>query len=115
MKFKLIMALVKPHVTDQLVDVMKEEGATGASIIQARGTGIKEAKTFFGLAIEDQTDIIVFLVEEHTVDRLLEVIETKCDFKKPGTGIAFVLPIEHAVGLGSQMQKFKDQARDEYF
>jgi nitrogen regulatory protein P-II 1 len=115
MKFKLIMALVKPHVTDQLVDIMKEEGATGASIIQARGTGIKEAKTFFGLAIEDQTDIIVFLVEEHTVERLLEVIESKCNFKKPGTGIAFVLPIEHAVGLGSQMQKFKDQARDEYF
>lgn len=115
MKFKLIMALVKPHITDKLVDAMKDAGATGASIIQARGTGIHEAKTFFGLSIEDQTDIVIFLVEEHTVEKLLGVIEEAGDFKKPGTGIAFVLPIEHAVGLESQMKKFKNQARGEYF
>ena len=74
MKFKLIMAYVKPTITDKLVDAMKEAGATGASVIQARGTGIHEAKTFFGLSIEDQTDIVTFLVEEHVIDKLLEVI-----------------------------------------
>lgn len=115
MKFKLIMALVKPQITDKLIEATKEAGATGASIIQARGTGIHEAKGFFGLSIEDQTDIVIFLVEEHTVEKLLGVIEEAGDFKKPGTGIAFVLPIEHAIGLESQMKKFKNQARGEYF
>lgn len=114
MKFKLIMALVKPHITDNIIDAMKEAGATGASVIPARGTGIHEAKTFFGLSIEDQTDIIVFLVEEHVVNRLLEVIQTAGKFDKPGTGIAFVLPIDTAIGLESQMKKFKNQARDQY-
>ncbi len=114
MRFKLIMAYVKPHLTDTLVDTMKEEGATGATIIPARGTGVREGKTFFGLTIEDKTDIVTFLVEEHMVMKFLEVINTKCAFKKPGTGIAFVLPIEHAIGLESQMGIFRDQARDEY-
>lgn len=115
MKFKLIMAVVKPQITDKLVDIMKEEGATGATIIPARGTGIHEAKSFFGLAIEDQTDIVLFLVEEHVVNNLLDVIRTSCKFNEPGTGIAFAIPIEHAIGLDSQMEKFKDQARGEYF
>jgi len=115
MKFKLIMAFVKPNITDKVVDAMKKKGATGATIIPARGTGVHEAKSFFGLSIEDQTDILVFLVEEHVVEKLLGVIETAGDFDKPSTGIAFVLPIEHAVGLGSQMKIFKDQARDDYF
>ncbi len=115
MKFKLMMALVKPKLTDKVVDALKNAGATGATIIPARGTGIREAKSFFGLSIEDQTDIIVLLVEEHVVEDLLEVVHKACDFGKPGTGIAFVLPIEHAVGLESQMKRFKDQARDEYF
>lgn len=115
MRFKIIMAFVKPHITDTVVDAMKEAGATGATIVPARGTGIHEAKSFFGLSIEDQTDIAVFLVEEHVVETLLEVIKTAGKFDEPGTGIAFVLPIEHVVGLESQMKKFKEQARDQYF
>ena len=115
MQFKLIIAFVKPSITDKVVDAMKDAGATGATIIPARGTGIHEAKSFFGLSIEDQTDIIVFLVEEHTVENLLKVIQLAGKFDKPGTGIALVLPVEHIAGLESQMKKFKDQARDQYF
>ena len=115
MRFKIIMAFVKPHITDTVVDAMKEAGATGATIVPARGTGIHEAKSFFGLSIEDQTDIVVFLVEEHVVEKLLEVIKTAGKFDEPGTGIAFAMAIEHVVGLESQMKKFKEQARDQYF
>ena len=115
MQFKLIMAFVKPNTSDKVVDAMKDAGATGATIIPARGTGIHEAKSFFGLSIEDQTDIIVFLVEEHVVEKLMQVIKTAGHFDEPGTGIAFVLPIEHVCGLDSQMKKFKDQAREKYF
>ena len=115
MQFKLMMALIKPHITDSVIDAMKEAGATGATIIPARGTGIHEAKTFFGLSIEDKTDIIVFLVEEHVVENLMNVIRLAGKFDEPGTGIAFVLPVEHIAGLESQMKKFKDQARDKYF
>ena len=114
MRFKVIVAMVKPQVTDQLVDAMKEEGATGATIIPSRGTGVHEGKTFFGLTVEDRTDIVTFLVEEHVVSKLLDTIETKCQFSEPGTGIAFVVPIEQAIGLESQMSVFKDQAREEY-
>ena len=43
MQFKLIMAFVKPSITDAVVNAMKRAGATGATIIPARGTGIHEA------------------------------------------------------------------------
>lgn len=115
MQFKLMMAFVKPSITDTVIDAMKKAGATGATIIPARGTGMHEAKSFFGLSIEDQTDIIVFLVEEHIVENLIKVIQLAGKFDEPGTGIAFVLPVEHVAGLESQMKKFKDQARDKYF
>ena len=115
MQFKLILAFVKPNISDKVVNAMKKAGATGATIIPARGTGINEAKTFFGLTIEEHTEIILFLVEEHIVEKLMKVISDAGKFKMPGTGIALVLPVEHIIGLESQMKKFKDQARDEYF
>jgi len=115
MQFKLILAFVKPSITDTVVDAMKEAGATGATIVPARGTGIHEAKTFFGLSIEDQTDILVFLVEEHVVENLMQVLQVAGKFDEPGTGIALVMPVEHIAGLKSQMKQFKKQARDKYF
>jgi nitrogen regulatory protein PII len=115
MRFKLIITFVKPRISDKVVDAMKKAGATGATIIPARGTGIHEAKSFFGLSIEDHTEIILFLVEEHVVENMMKVISKAGEFEKPGTGIAFVMPVEHISGLESQMKKFKDQARDKYF
>lgn len=115
MRFKLILASVKTDITDQVVDAGKEAGATGATIIPARGTGIHEAKTFFGLSLEAQTDIIMMLVEEHLVATILDAVKKAGEFGEPGTGIAFVLPVEHVVGLESQMEKFKERVRNSYF
>ena len=115
MRFKLILASVKADITDNVVDAAKAAGATGATIIPARGTGIHEAKTFFGLTLEAQTDIIMFLIEEHIVTKVLDTIKQAGEFHKPGTGIAFVLPVEHVVGLDSQMEQFKKEVRKNYF
>lgn len=114
MRFKLILSSVKPAITDKVVDSAKAAGATGATIIPARGTGIREAKTFFGLSLEAQTDIIMLLVEEHVVAKIMESIKTAGEFHKPGTGIAFVLPVEQVTGLESQMERFKEEVRDSY-
>lgn len=110
----MILAPVKTHKTDDVVDAAKAAGATGATIISARGTGMREAKTFFGLTLEDQTDIIMFLLEEHLISEVLRAIEEAGEFKKPGTGIAFVLPVEQVIGMESQIEKFKEVVKDKY-
>lgn len=115
MRFKLILSSVKTDLTDQIVDKAKEAGATGATIIPGRGTGVREAKTFFGLSLEAQSDIIMFLVEEHLTVKMLDVIKQAGEFHKPGTGIAFALPVDHVVGLESQMEQFKEEVKKKYF
>ncbi|MEA2059308.1 MAG: P-II family nitrogen regulator [Thermodesulfobacteriota bacterium] len=114
MRFKVILSTVKPDISDRVVDAAKEAGATGATIIPARGTGIKEAKTFFGLSLEAQTDVILLLLEEHLVNPVLDAIRAAGEFHKPGTGIAFVLPVDKIAGLESQMEKFKEDVQKRY-
>jgi nitrogen regulatory protein PII len=105
MKLKIIIAAVKSNKTDPILASAKDAGAKGATIIHARGTGIHEAKTFFGLTLEDQSDIIMILLEEHLVTPVLDAMKTTGEFHKPGTGIAFVLPVEQAIGLESQVKR----------
>jgi len=107
MLYKLIIASVKPEYSDKTVDEAKAAGATGATVITARGTGAHEAKTFFGLTLEAQTDIILFLVDEDRVRPILEAIGTAGKFEQPGTGIAFVMPVENVVGMESQIEKLQ--------
>ena len=111
MHFKLIISLVKTTATDRIVEAAKAAGGTGATIIPARGTGIHEAKTFFGLSLEAQTDAVLFLLEEHLVDKVMDAVYEAGRFKDPGTGIAFVIDLEKAVGLESQIEHFRREAK----
>ena len=115
MLFKTIIASVKPDHTDKVVDAAKKAGATGATILSGRGTGCHEAKTFFGLTLEPQSDIIMMLIEEHMVQGILDAIAEAGEFSKPGTGMAFVLPVEQVVGLDSQIDLIKARIQDPSF
>jgi nitrogen regulatory protein PII len=107
MHFKLLIVLVEDEKTDAVIKAAREEGATGATVIsQARGEGVKQPRTFFGLSVEMQRDMVLFLVEEHLSRKILEKIAEVGQFDDtPGTGIAFQLDVEDAVGISRQVQK----------
>ncbi len=110
MDYKLIIAMVKTDRTDRIIETAKAVGGTGATIIPARGTGIHEARTFFGLTLEAQTDVVLFLVEKRLTDPVLEAIYEAGQLKEAGTGIAFVIDVDRAVGLESQIEHFRREA-----
>ena len=97
--------MVKPNLTDRVVNSAKQVGATGATIIPASGTGAREAKTFFGLSLDIRTDVVIFLVDSEIVEPVLSAIKEAGRFSEPGTGIAFVLAVEQTAGLESQISK----------
>jgi nitrogen regulatory protein P-II 1 len=114
MLFKAIVSMVKPDYTDRIVEAAKEAGGTGATIIPARGTGMHEAKTFFGLTLDVQTDVVIFLVEEHSVSAILQALWRAGEFDKPGTGIALVVPVDQVIGLESQMPHFRKEVEKRF-
>ena len=97
--------MVKPNLTDMVVNSAKQVGATGATIIPASGTGAHEAKTFFGLSLDIRTDVVIFLVDDEMVEPVLSAIKEAGRFSEPGTGIAFVLAVEQTAGFESQLSK----------
>ena len=103
MGYKLVVSTVKPGVTDDIVTAAKSAGARGATIIPGRGAGTVEAKTFFGLTLEEQTDVVLFLLDDELVEAVVKAISEAGEFDKPGTGIAFSLPVDQVTGLGAPL------------
>ena len=115
MHFKLIIALVEEIEVDAVMKAVRHAGVTGATEIPfARGEGLERVQTFFGLNLETRMEMLLFLVEEHMSRSVLEQIERvgKID-ATPGTGIAFQLDVEDAVGVTHQIQKLKELVEEQ--
>ena len=104
MRFKLIIVFVEDSKTDAVADAAKESGATGCTrIYSASGEGLEATKTFMGLTLETQRDVLLLLVEEHRARHILESIGAAGEFdESPGTGIAFQVDVEDAIGVAHQ-------------
>jgi nitrogen regulatory protein PII len=115
MHFKLLIALIEDDKTDAVIDAARESGATGMTVINhARGEGLKKTKTFFGLTLETQRDMVLLLVEEHLSRKILEKIAEVGEFEsKPGAGIAFQIDVEDAVGITQQVKQLSGVVEEE--
>lgn len=114
MRFKLILAFVEDAKTEAVLDAARHAGATGATVINnARGEGLNKKKTFFGLTLEVQKDVLLFVVEEHLSRSILETIQDVGEFDdEPGQGIAVQIDIEDAVGVAHQVETLTKVVED---
>lgn len=112
MRFKLIVAFVDPDITDKVIKVAKKAGATGDVIMQAKGSGIEES-SFLGLSIQDKTNVILFVVEEHHVDNIIQKVTEACNLEEPGNGIMLTLSIDRVAGLSKQIKKIRENLNNQ--
>ncbi|AYF34967.1 MAG: P-II family nitrogen regulator [Vreelandella alkaliphila] len=110
MRFKLIVALVEDELSDDILQAARDAGATGATVINnARGEGLKKARGIFGMEITAQRDVLLFLAEEHISRHILQAIADVGEFDETsGTGIAFQIDVEDALGVTHQIKSLSE-------
>jgi nitrogen regulatory protein PII len=115
MQFKLLLALTDEAKVEPILKAARQAGATGATVITgARGEGLKPEKTFLGLDLTRHRDIVMMVVEEHLSRAILESVSEAGQFDgKPGSGIAFQVNIEDAIGLTSQINALSKRIGEE--
>ncbi len=112
MRFDLIVGFVNPNLTEKVIKTAKDSGATGDVIIQGKGTGIEQS-SFLGLSIQDKTDIILFVVEEHHTKKIVESVSKECNIEDSGNGIMITLKIDKVAGLSKQIKKIRENLKTE--
>jgi len=114
MHFKLIIAFVDENCTDEMMAAAREAGATGATVVNnVRGEGLARKKSFFGLAVDAQRDVLMFVVEQHLSRKILECISEVADFdNNPGSGMALQIDLEDTIGLKSQIETLMDEVEE---
>ena len=111
MRMKLIVAVVAEDKTDAVIEAARGGGATGATVLaRGRGEGLRPQKTFLGLDLVAQADVVMFLVVEPRAQDILERIRAAASLdEEEGAGVAFQLAIEDVVGLATQMPVMREE------
>lgn len=102
---ELISVIVNAGFADDVMAAARKAGATGGTIINARGTGREEDVKFFGITIVPEKELLLILTTRETAPAILDAIRTQPYLTEPGMGIAFCMPVEQFLPLGKTTQK----------
>lgn len=97
--YENIFCIVNDGFQDAVMEAARGEGATGGTLIHARGTASKEAETHFDIVIHPEKVIVMILVPSSIKEKVLHAIYKKVGLNTPGQGIAFSMPVDEVVGL----------------
>jgi nitrogen regulatory protein PII len=96
---EVIFAIVNAGFAEDVMEVAKENGARGGTIINARGVAGQEAAAFFGITIHAEKEILMMVVEKNIRNDILNAIYKQMGMDKKAQGIAFSLPVSDVAGL----------------
>ncbi len=98
-EMSLIVTIVAKGWGDKVLEASLKAGAEGGTIMLGRGAGIHEKTKIMGICVEPEKEVVLSKVFRAKEDAILQAIVDAVDLDKPGTGIAFVLPVEKVVGV----------------
>jgi len=98
----MITVIVNKGYADDVMFAARKAGATGGTVISARGTAREDDEKFFGVHIVPEKDMLMIVVSHEKKEGVLSSIrELKC-LKEAGMGIAFSSPVEDFTLLGKK-------------
>lgn len=98
-QYELIFCIVNAGFAAEAMEAAKKAGAKGGTIIRARGTANPEAEEFYQISIQPDKEILWLIVPKEIKDEVMHKIYQDAGLAAKSKGIAFSVPVTHAVGL----------------
>jgi hypothetical protein len=113
MKFVVLGAIVNSELESKAIDIAKEAGAGGVTAIHGKHIGLHENKAFFGLTVEDNVSVLVFILPKRVSMMVLKALKEGLDlYSKQDNGVAFTIPLEHVTGIDiHELHKFDNEIK----
>ena len=102
---EVIFAIVNAGFAEDAMDVAREQGVRGGTILNARGVARANEAAFFGINIHHEKESLMMVVEKDIRDNVLNALYKEMGMAKKAQGIVFALPVSDVAGLVQIEQK----------
>ena len=101
---EVIFAIVNEGYAEEVMDIAREQGVRGGTILNARGVAKEDAAAFFGITLHSEKEILMMVVDKEIRDAVLNAIYKQMGMAKAAQGIAFSLPVTDVAGLAPAVE-----------
>ena len=108
---EVIFAIVNAGYAEEAMDVAREQGVRGGTILNARGVAKPDEAAFFGIPIHHEKEILMMVVEKSIRDNVLNALYKEMGMAKKAKGIVFALPVSDVAGL-VQVEQQKEEVKE---
>lgn len=87
--YQMINIIVNKGYAEDAMAAARKAGASGGTVISARGTAREGDAKFFGVEIVPEKEMLMILVPDEKKDDIINAVSSLDCFKKAGSGIVF--------------------------
>ena len=96
---EIIIVVLNEGYSDSVMDAARAAGATGGTVLHAKGTGREHAEKFYGVSLAEEKDMIYILAPTDKKTEIMKAITTQCGRETPMGAVCFSLPGSEVAGL----------------
>ena len=95
----LIVSIVNQGYSDEFMNTAREAGASGGTVINARGQAHEGAVKFLGISVQDEKEIILILTSQEKKVPIMRAVCEAHGLNTNAQSIVFSLPVDDVLGL----------------
>jgi len=114
MKFVALVAIIPDSQEEKAIEVAKEHGAGAVTILNGRNIGLKEKKIFFGLTLEENVSILLFVLPRKLSMKVMKSLREEFGLDNhDNNSLIFTVPLSHVAGLNNdELHQFENDIKN---
>lgn len=97
--YSLIITIAQRGYSNMVMDAARSAGATGGTIVHAKGTGADIASKFFGVTIADEKDMLYIVARQKDRNAIMNAIKQGAGRQTAARAVVFSTPVDAVTGL----------------
>jgi hypothetical protein len=115
MKFNILVAMVPSEEEAVAIETAKKAGAGSVTILNGKTIGLKEKKVFFGLTLEENVSLLLFILPQRLTMLVFKALRKKFHLSNhaEAKGLLFTIPLTHLSGMeAEEVELFEKELLD---
>lgn len=98
-KHELVFVILNEGFSEMVMDAAVPAGASGGTVVAAKGTGMKLAQKFLGISLAEEKEIVLIVARSDKKVDIMRAIIEKAGIQTKAGAICFSLPVTQVAGL----------------
>ncbi len=96
---ELIIVISNKGHTDEIMEIAKQSGARGGTIVHGKGTADQETTRFLGLKIQPEKELLLIVVPKELTEIIMKNIAKEYGTHTETRALSFSLPVTNVCGF----------------